>query len=184
MDLHTGFDAGALGFWLFIAAIVAIGIWADSRKNSEKHETLRRIMEKTGVVDEVKMRELFKPAASNGWSVNPSGDGYRALRVTGTIVIFIAVGIAAATLIRVEIFVPPPPPPPPQQQQPQTMVLPNGRTVPLPMPFHAFAPPQPDNPKTGFALAALVALFGAGLFASSRFLPPPPTESRNEPPAH
>jgi hypothetical protein len=178
MDVHTGFDAGALGFWIFIAAIVAVGIWAESRKNSEKHETLRRIMEKTGVIDEAQLKQLFKPSPSNTWSSKPPGDGYRALRVTGTIVMFIAIGIAAATLIRVEIFVPPPP-------QPQTMVLPNGRTVLAP--FHFLAPLHPDDPKAGFALAALVALFGAGLFVSSRFLPPPapaPTESRNEPPAH
>src|SRR5688500_15427186 len=45
-------DFGALGFWIFIAAIIVAGIWSKSRREAEKHETLRRMVEKTGTIDE------------------------------------------------------------------------------------------------------------------------------------
>jgi hypothetical protein len=42
-----GMGAGlaAIGFWLFIAAIVVAGIWDGVRKREAQHETLRRLME-------------------------------------------------------------------------------------------------------------------------------------------
>ncbi len=88
------FDFGALGFWLFVAALVVGGTWKESRQQSEKHETLRRIMEKTGVVDEAKLKELFnsREDASPGMS-------YRALRITGTIIMFAGAAIAVFFLI-------------------------------------------------------------------------------------
>ena len=52
-------DASA-GFWIFIAAIVVAGIWKDARAKAEKHETLRRIVEKTGTVNEAQLKELFQ----------------------------------------------------------------------------------------------------------------------------
>jgi len=170
MDVHTAFDAGALGFWIFIAVIVAAAIWAESRKNSERHETLRRIMEKTGMVDEAQLKLLFRQAAP---SSDKPGDGYRALRVSGTIVLFIAVGIAAATLSRGLA--------PPEPQTSPTLTLPDGRTIPKTY----FVPKAPYTPIPGLAAAGLVALFGAGLFFSSRFLEPPlPAGPPKEPPAH
>jgi hypothetical protein len=45
------FDVGAFGFWMFIAAIILAGTWSSARKNAEKHETLRRIVEKTGTIE-------------------------------------------------------------------------------------------------------------------------------------
>ncbi|HEV2703517.1 MAG TPA: hypothetical protein VGV09_17965 [Steroidobacteraceae bacterium] len=174
--LHTGFDAGALGFWIFIAAIVVAAIWSGSRREAEKHETMRRIVEKTGVVDEGKLKELFKPASPYQGRDKPPGGGYRALRVTGTIVMFIAAGLVAYSLIRAHAGAEPP------QSQVRPMInLPNGRS----MPDLSWRPPDPPfNPVHGLAAAALVALFGAGLFCSSRFLPlPPPSGSRTELPA-
>ncbi len=78
-------DMGALGFWIFIAAIVVAGIWSSSRREAEKHETLRRIVEKTGTIDEAKLRELF----SAGENASERGEGHRWLRVSGTIIMFI-----------------------------------------------------------------------------------------------
>ena len=52
-------DLGALGFWLFFAAIFVVSAWAKSRREAEKHETLRRIVEKTGAIDEARLKELF-----------------------------------------------------------------------------------------------------------------------------
>lgn len=48
-----GMGAGlaAIGFWLFIAAIVVAGIWDGVRKREAQHETLRRLMESGQPVD-------------------------------------------------------------------------------------------------------------------------------------
>ena len=137
-------DLGAFGFWLFIAALVVAGYWKETRQEAEKHETLRRMMEKTGEVDEAKMRELFSSAVDQKIK---TGSGYRALRITGTIIVFVGAALAIFFLALGNIFE-------------------NERT-------HAHA---------ALAIAAGIALVGAGVFVSSRFaeLPPP---SRNEPPA-
>lgn len=137
-------DFGAFGFWLFIAALVVAGYWKETRQEAEKHETLRRMMEKTGAVDEAKLRELFSSAVEQ--KTRP-GAGYRALRITGTIVMFLAGAMAIFFLAIGTIF---------ENES-----------------SHAHA---------ALAVAAGVALLGAGIFVSSRFAEQP-TESRNEPPA-
>ena len=85
---------GALGFWLFVAALVVGGMWKESRQQAEKHETLRRIVEKTGVIDEAKLKDLFSPAEES----NP-GVSYRGLRIAGTIIMFAGAGMALFFLI-------------------------------------------------------------------------------------
>ena len=40
-----GAGLAALGFWLFLAAVVVAGIWYDAREKETKQETLRRIVE-------------------------------------------------------------------------------------------------------------------------------------------
>jgi len=35
----------AMGFWLFLAAVIVAGIWYDAREKETKQETLRRIVE-------------------------------------------------------------------------------------------------------------------------------------------
>jgi hypothetical protein len=83
---------GAAAFWLFIAAAAVAGIWERIRRNAEKHETLRRIIEKTGTVDEAKLKELFNSPTDSDSSV--PGEIYRGLRIAGTIVTCIAAGLA------------------------------------------------------------------------------------------
>ena len=90
------FDFGALGFWIFVAAVVVAGHWSSARKNAEKHETLRRIVEKTGTIDEAKLKELFKEEDSEE---SKPGYTYRGLRIGGSIIMFVGVGIALFFLI-------------------------------------------------------------------------------------
>ncbi|MEJ0100268.1 MAG: hypothetical protein WDO12_11230 [Pseudomonadota bacterium] len=91
-----GVDMGALGLWLFLGAAVVAGAWEKNRKLAEKHETLRRIVEKTGTVDEAQLRELLNPSrAENDWLKSKPGSGYRALRVGG----FVVMGIGAAIAV-------------------------------------------------------------------------------------
>ena len=42
---------GALGFWLFIAAIIVAGIWNDTKRKESQQETLRRIVESGEDID-------------------------------------------------------------------------------------------------------------------------------------
>lgn len=90
------FDFGSLGFWVFLAAIIVGGMWKEYRLQAEKHETLRRIVEKTGTIDELKLKELF--SEDSGENSKP-GDGYRTARVFGTIVMFVGAGIATFVLV-------------------------------------------------------------------------------------
>jgi len=88
-------DISGLGFWIFVAALIVGGMWKESRQQAEKHETLRRIVEKTGTIDEAKLKELFRPAEEQSYP----GLSYRALRVAGTIIMFAGAGLAAFFLI-------------------------------------------------------------------------------------
>jgi hypothetical protein len=94
-------DFGAFGFWLFIAALVVAGYWKETRQEAEKHETLRRMMEKTGAVDEAKLKELFNSAVDRK---SKPGGGYRALRITGTIIMFLGAALALFFLAVTAIF--------------------------------------------------------------------------------
>ena len=88
-----GADWGAVAFWLFVAACVVAGAWEKIRRNAEKHATLRTIIDKTGVVDEAKLKELFSPPPSSVTASAP-GAGYRVLRILGTVIMGIAAAIA------------------------------------------------------------------------------------------
>jgi hypothetical protein len=94
---HGVADWGAGAFWLFLGAAVIAGAWEKNRKNAEKHETLRRIIEKTGNVDEAKLKEVFSPSGPD-WMTSKPGEGYRGLRVGGIVVMGLGAAIAFAFL--------------------------------------------------------------------------------------
>ena len=75
---------GALGFWLFLAAIILGGIWYGIREREAQHETLRRMIEKGQNVDQAPMVKLL--------SVEKRLD--RDLKVAGLILLFVAPGLA------------------------------------------------------------------------------------------
>jgi len=95
------FDFGALGFWLFIAALVVAGYWKEARQEAERHETLRRIIEKNGSVDEPTLHKLFSSAKEGN---NAPGSRYRGLRIAGTIIVFIGAGLAIFFVTIAAIF--------------------------------------------------------------------------------
>jgi hypothetical protein len=78
---------GALGFWIFLAAIVVAGIWFDARKREIQQETLRRVVESGKEIDAEMLDKLI--AAGKGDS-RPDQD----LKTTGVIMISIAPGLA------------------------------------------------------------------------------------------
>ena len=75
---------GALGFWLFLAAIIVAGIWYDIRKRQAQHETLRRMFESGQPVDQELIDKLL------GGEKRTDRD----LRTAGLIVLFVAPGLA------------------------------------------------------------------------------------------
>jgi hypothetical protein len=75
--MGTAAGLGALGFWLFIAAVVVAGIWFDVRRRETQQETLRRVVESGQNIDTAMIDKTD-----------------RDLTVSGLIVIFLAPGIA------------------------------------------------------------------------------------------
>jgi hypothetical protein len=91
---------GVVAFWIALAAVLIAGGWAKARGEAEKHETLRKLIEKGGAVDEAQIRALLYPppsATGTPWWIRPrtKGDSYRGLRVIGTIAMCLALGLIA-----------------------------------------------------------------------------------------
>ncbi len=85
--METAAGLGALGFWLFVAAVVVGGIWFDARKRESQQETLRRAVESGQHLDPAMIDKLV---AVGGGASRIDRD----LKVSGLIVIFIAPGLA------------------------------------------------------------------------------------------
>ena len=87
---------GVVAFWIAVAAVLIAGGWFKSRSEAQKQETLRKVIEKTGAVDEALLRQLFPTPAvfdPSAWSRKAQGSAYRTLRVVGTIAMCVAVGL-------------------------------------------------------------------------------------------
>jgi hypothetical protein len=132
----------ASGFWIFIASIVVAGMWKDSREKAEQHETLRRIVEKTGTIEEVKLKELFSKPPSQEINL---GEGYRWARVSGSIILSVAAAMATFFMIAVIL----------------------GKVVGLTGIFD-----NNTGLIAGLTVSAGVAILGLGIFFSSRFCKP------------
>ena len=144
---------GAAAFWIALAAVlIAKGINA-VRREKLRQETLLKLVEKTGRLDEHTVKTLFPPASPmspHAFGPPPrQADGRRGVKIFGTIVLSIAAGIAVlATILSVYG-------PPTIQQDPLIPVVP-------------------------YAVAALIACFGIGLFVAARFVRPPADEHDRE----
>ncbi len=87
-ELGTGAGIAALGFWLFIAVIVAASIWDNIRKRDAKHETLRRIIE-SGQNINLEITDRVLGLTESGKDLD------RDLKVSGWIMVFLTPGLAA-----------------------------------------------------------------------------------------
>lgn len=63
--LSTGAGLGALGFWAFVATVVAAGVWDSIRKRDAQHETLRRVIESGQPIDESLTDKLLQITGGN-----------------------------------------------------------------------------------------------------------------------
>jgi len=84
---------GAAAFWIGLALFLIAAMYFRSRSEAAKHETLRQIVEKTGQVNEAQLKSLFEPASSAYHGVPRPGTGYRAMRIVGLLLNFIAAGV-------------------------------------------------------------------------------------------
>ena len=85
--METTAGLAALGFWLFLAAMVVANVLAASRKRESQQETLRRIVESGQQLDVAVIDRLL--GASGG-----SERTDRELKVAGIIVMFVAPGLS------------------------------------------------------------------------------------------
>ena len=90
---------GAAAFWIFLAVVVIMVSWKKNKKESLRHETIRFLVEKNQNLDNAQLSELLnpKPVPPPEWLVHKPGSGYKVLRVTGSIFISLAIGLAIAT---------------------------------------------------------------------------------------
>jgi hypothetical protein len=120
-------------FWIALAAVIVSGRWLKARREALKYDTIVRLAEKTGRIDEEQFKLLFPPPPPlpRHWFAPPEpGQGRMVLRVFGTIALSVALGVATNVFV-VSMY--------------------------------------PIPPGVGFAI--MLAFFGAGLFAASRFAP-------------
>ncbi len=77
---------GALGFWIFIAAVVVAGIWYDAKKKETQQETLRRVVESGQQIDAELIDRML---TTNTENERPD----RELKVGGIITVSAAAGL-------------------------------------------------------------------------------------------
>jgi|SRR5690606_3955808 len=88
-------EAGAALF-IFIGAVCVAGIWAETRKESERQETLRRLLDKGDKLAEQQLRDLVQSVDQRRHRHGESDfrvDGARGFRVAGTLVVFAGVAM-------------------------------------------------------------------------------------------
>ena len=152
METIPVISLGAAAFWIALAAVLIANGINRVRRERLRQETLLKLVEKTGRLDEETIKTLFPPPpphAPHAFGPPPrQPDGRRGLKIFATIVLSIAAGIATFASIIWQFG-------PPQAQDPFIPVVP-------------------------YAVAALIACVGAGLFVAVRFVRPPPDERNPE----
>jgi hypothetical protein len=143
---------GAAAFWIALAAVLIANGINGVRRERLRQETLLKLVEKTGRLDEQTIKTLFPPPpphAPHVFGPPPrQADGRRGVKIFGTIVLSIAAGLAIFITIITEYG-------PPQMQDPTGTVI-------------------------GYAMAALLTCVGIGLFVAARFVRPPAGERDRE----
>jgi len=93
---------GWAAFWIALAAVIISGRWLKARREAMKYDTVVRLAEKTGRIDEEQFKLLFPPPGTlppHWFAPPPPGNGRRALRIFGTILMFVGAGLVVAILV-------------------------------------------------------------------------------------
>jgi hypothetical protein len=81
-------------FWLAVAAFLVVGALNARRGYELKIETIRLMMEKGQKIDDALLRDLLTPPKWHSPPPGPVGQGYRTMRIFGTLALFIAPGLS------------------------------------------------------------------------------------------
>jgi hypothetical protein len=139
---------GAFAFWIALAAVLISGSWFKFRREALKQETLLRLIEKTGQIDEQQIKALFPPPPPPGplpphWFQPPdAGAGRTLARIFGTLVLSVAAGLAILFTIL----------------------------------FQYGTPLQQENAVVGYGATAIVTCVGLGLFIATRYMKKAPDD--------
>lgn len=103
---------GAAAFWIALAAVLIAGGWHKLRREQLKQETLLRLIERTGTLDEAQVKALFPPPPATPWPPawhlkSDPNEGKLVLRGFGVVITFIAVGVAVLFTVMLNFGTPP-----------------------------------------------------------------------------
>jgi hypothetical protein len=97
---------GAAAFWIALAAVLIAGGINGVRREKLRQETLLKLVEKTGQLDEQQVKTLFPPPPPpppHVWGPPEYPDGRRILKVFGTVAFSGGVGLAIFSWVLLEI---------------------------------------------------------------------------------
>ena len=89
-------------FWIALAAVIVSGRWLKARREAMKYDTVVRLAEKTGRIDEEQFKLLFPPPGPlpPHWFAPPApGNGRMVLCVFGAILLSTALGLVTVFLV-------------------------------------------------------------------------------------
>ena len=106
MDMVPVISLGAAAFWIALAAVLIAGGINKLRREKLRQETLLKLVEKTGQLDEQQVKALFPPPPPpppHVWGPPEYPDGRRILKVFGTILVSLGAGLAVFAVVLLEI---------------------------------------------------------------------------------
>jgi hypothetical protein len=92
-------DMEWFGFWMAVSAFIVMGALNARRGYEARHETIRLMLEKGEKVDPQLLQDLLKPVPKFTPRQPPAGETYAALRVIGTIALFLAPSITTLIIL-------------------------------------------------------------------------------------
>ena len=99
-------SVGAAAFWIALAAVLISGGYFNWRREKTRQETLLRLVEKTGTLDEAQVKALFPlpaPPPPHVWGPPEYPDGRRILKIFGTVAASLGAGLAVFSWVLFEI---------------------------------------------------------------------------------
>src|SRR5262245_59015800 len=99
-------SVGAAAFWIALAAVLIAGGINHVRRERLRQETLLKLIERTGQLDEQTVKAVFPPPPpmpAHVWGPPEYPDGRRILKVFGTVALSIGAGLAIFSWILLEI---------------------------------------------------------------------------------
>ncbi len=131
---------GAAAFWISLAAVMIASGWFKIRRDQLKHETLLRLIEKTGQLDAEQVKLLFPLPPPPQWPAHLSQPadpeaGWKLVRGFGTVILSVAAGLWILFTILLEF----------------------GTAL------------QQENAIVGYGAASIVTCVGLGFFVASRY---------------